>query len=674
MLVLVLLCASAYAVIYVVERSTIVEKRTWLRENEITICITFISHFLPIMFDILGCFESYHPRKQLRLQLARIMFLNLLTLYALIFAQFVKIDSLNNESEAFRKYLSTAEIVNGSIPYPAIRNSMTTPIPYESFSQQYLGQFDEYTTTTKAAAPMERLSKFEDAKESPLELRRGEGHLTKMNGGGVERETTTAFPPPPLSLQTATTASNCVRIVVNCTATMSPMATAITSLLTIVTVMATLSANNSTTPLANNDTMDFYSTTMDWMDFYGNGTDFANSTTVTTEESMAEGEEMRFETSTTTERDEYEYDYTELDDNGGAAADESSLHRPNDFSIELSRYRRALEGMVDLNENTTNWETLALIQENITLLWENSTYLSLNESMGNFSDYFTDGGGNWQFANLSTNEMESSTTNSPFTSTTPEDEEEDSDELCYEYICDNETESTFLVTDPYVAAGQTTELPLMTTVEEEEVADADEKELKVGPTNFDYSTTTQKFVQSNEDAIGTSLNNPFGTESLPTIAATTIPEPPPTPRINITDIEELQRRSKYLPEKAQLRIRNLCWETMFGREILKLNVMDILLFGISVFCMDFLRALFVRFMNKCWCWDLEKKFPRYNDFKIAENILHLINNQGLVWMGMFFSPGLAIINMIKLVIILYLRSWAVLTCNVPHSVVFRWVE
>lgn len=65
---------------------------------------------------------------------------------------------------------------------------------------------------------------------------------------------------------------------------------------------------------------------------------------------------------------------------------------------------------------------------------------------------------------------------------------------------------------------------------------------------------------------------------------------------------------------------------------------------------------------------------QYGDFKIAENILHLVNNQGQVWMGMFFSPGLAILNLVKLVIIMYLRSWTVLTCNVPHEVVFRYNE
>jgi hypothetical protein len=38
---------------------------------------------------------------------------------------------------------------------------------------------------------------------------------------------------------------------------------------------------------------------------------------------------------------------------------------------------------------------------------------------------------------------------------------------------------------------------------------------------------------------------------------------------------------------------------------------------------------------------------------------------------MFFSPGLPAINIFKLFLLLYIRSWAVLTCNVPHEVIFK---
>jgi hypothetical protein len=38
---------------------------------------------------------------------------------------------------------------------------------------------------------------------------------------------------------------------------------------------------------------------------------------------------------------------------------------------------------------------------------------------------------------------------------------------------------------------------------------------------------------------------------------------------------------------------------------------------------------------------------------------------------MFFSPGLPAINTVKLCLLMYVRSWAVLTCNIPHETVFK---
>ncbi|KAL8619216.1 hypothetical protein ACOMHN_049998 [Nucella lapillus] len=115
----------------------------------------------------------------------------------------------------------------------------------------------------------------------------------------------------------------------------------------------------------------------------------------------------------------------------------------------------------------------------------------------------------------------------------------------------------------------------------------------------------------------------------------------------------------------------ICWETMIGQEVFKLTIMDLIFTLGQIFIIDVFRSIFVKYCSNICCWDLQKKFPEYPDFKTAENLLHLINNQGNIWLGVFFSPGLALLNFLKLLLLMYVRCWTVIVCNVPQERIFR---
>lgn len=79
-----------------------------------------------MFFEVLGLLESYHPRKQLRMQLARIMALNLLNLYSLIFALFDKISQMNKTLMCLKENITHARDI-----YSFSQHS-TTMSPYNS--------------------------------------------------------------------------------------------------------------------------------------------------------------------------------------------------------------------------------------------------------------------------------------------------------------------------------------------------------------------------------------------------------------------------------------------------------------------------------------------------------------------------------------------------------------
>ncbi|KFV97098.1 Transmembrane channel-like 2, partial [Eurypyga helias] len=109
--------------------------------------------------------------------------------------------------------------------------------------------------------------------------------------------------------------------------------------------------------------------------------------------------------------------------------------------------------------------------------------------------------------------------------------------------------------------------------------------------------------------------------------------------------------------------RGPCWETTVGIEFVRLTVSDILVTYITILVGDFIRACFVRFVNYCWCWDLEAGFPSYAEFDISGNVLGLVFNQGMIWMGSFYAPGLVGINVLRLLTSMYFQCWAVMSSN-----------
>uniref|UniRef100_A0A182T1E0 TMC domain-containing protein n=1 Tax=Anopheles maculatus TaxID=74869 RepID=A0A182T1E0_9DIPT len=582
-LILGLLVISAYEVILVVKRSMdIQESDSWWRRNEITVVMSLISFFFPMIFEALGMIEYYHPRKQLRIQLARIMVLNMLNLYSLIFALFDKIAHMTGELRRMKPVNFTSSASSCFLPEAGARWNVTPPGELHS-ERSFL---------------LEMLADFN---------RSGVGPGTMLANG-----------------------SNCFRVPFNCTE--------VTSTATLLTTLLLTSMSTTTIPEQTSPTTAMASSEVVTTGF--------NPTTLRGYRSPYDG---------------FDYDEEDMD----YYLEYRARLLPNDKleGVPINK-REAVYDTFSHNE-TTITENEFDFMDNLTTVpstamptvstedFQTMTYTELHSYVtGRYDDFLASYYSYDEEEEYRLNQfITSEEANGMQTPSTTEKFPESTTELLQSTVVSEEYTTTRgdLFTEDQLTTEPTTDRNDKHTTTESYTQ----------PTTQYESTGTTQFYGTDEDVSVTSADPtivPKGTQQTDSSSEgeslfTTETSSPCYRWVCLPG--NLQNPEGQESKYRNADIRSLCWETMFGQELAKLTVMDLLVTIISTLILDFLRALFVRFMNNCWCWDLEKKFPKYGDFKIAENILHLVNNQGMVWMGMFFSPGLAVLNITKMVIIIY---------------------
>ncbi|XP_073957195.1 transmembrane channel-like protein isoform X2 [Choristoneura fumiferana] len=601
-IVLLLLATSVFVVINVVSEDR-KKPGSWLHENLTTIVVTTISIIFPVAFEYLGLLEHYHPRRQLRWQLARIMVLNLLNLFSLIFALFSKIQGMSEELEKLKPSLNESttpnntSVINDTVAVTV--SVLCTTIPKACLPCDMFFAIPTIAAATKLSTKETADKAFHASSLEPT------SHYKRNSIGKDENNNVAAYGATMRSRSEIMTAENLIQ-------------NFNLDSLTIEELEKRYNITGSSTESdgSQEDT----------------GVNYYDETDTTKSElSDPTDSDIRSKISNTFSTNVMDVNQTS----------EYTTSIWNDTSITITDATDWTDTSGTTEDNTIMFETTLSVFDDITQFSTDETS-TVEEST--VSEFFSSTNDLASLIDTTVEDVTPTPTNTYYSSQTGTEEmySASSDDVTFD-----------------LSRTQTTE-----------VAKYCPDYLFNCTTNCGEKNVTHQIKMSNCKVIETLC---FETKIIPKsqLNASTTANAINASERDIVYLTEERRKIYNLSSATRSKLMSLCWETMFGQELVKLTMMDLVFLLFGTLFMDFFRALFVRYMNRCWCWDLEKKFPEYGDFKIAENILHLINNQGMVWMGMFFSPGLVIINVFKLVIMMYLRSWAVMTCNVPHEVVFR---
>ncbi|XP_052845806.1 transmembrane channel-like protein isoform X1 [Drosophila gunungcola] len=756
-LVMGLLGLSGATVVLLVNHSEDLAKHdNWLSRNAVNVTMTLLSFFLPMIFEALGLFENWHPRQQLRLQLARIMILNMLNLYSLMFSFIYKINSkekplqmlkMENETNTMelRNLLSSIEALKAMTPSPSLFSETTSD---GLFDENNGSTTDGIFSTTAAAAlistTVQRLKCYNMTVKcsKPRTIFNAKNLATTLM---VFNLTTPAMVPTlpttlpstiPSTLRTWTTTKATTPTTTSPWTTLPPLtttseATTTTERATIATAAPTTATILTTTAEMNNLQTHQLIWQLRATILPTSSTTKLTSTTSTTEKPKSDDNLFY-----TTGEDEGSYDYGS-DEPNASASDATSDAPENSNYSDITDYSSAPSDTEDFDEQESTDQVndpLAKVLEQVDEeesksrrkravgdphFWRSSKYSRRHR---NDSAVTASQAGETTEAGSATPSRwpnywppyrpttpSTTTTKRPLTGILSKEEWENRRRLRNRQTTSTSTSTTTTTTTrrPWrrLPTTSTTEEDVFTT----ESTSSESTTFESSSSSSSSSSTTEEDEFSSTEGsvkttyyIGNVDLSEFGStsyydedsESLEECVITICPKGDDifgsttesadgtTPSgdskqlttVKLTPLEQKQKRLKEVQlaiKKIQTNLTTMCWETSLGQELSKVIVFDGLMSIVAPLCIDFLRALFVRYVNQNWCWDMEKTFPQYGDFKIAENILTLINNQGQVWMGIFFSPGLVLINLVKLMIMMYFRSWIVLTCNVPHEVVFK---